>query len=1395
MKIQILHSIIAFLLWIFIFQSSTGQDYIKFDRITTENGLPQEHVFAILEDKQGFLWIGMESGLARYDGYSFKNYLHNSQDSTSISSNIIRAIVQDQKGFIWVGTDGGGVSRYDPTTDQFANFKYEPNNPNSLSGNRVYGIACADDGAIWVATLTSGLNRITFSDKNTAYCKNSICFTRFAHLPNDTNSLADNNIWTLIIDRKNRLWAGTISAGVDMLNLNSDMDKGVVFSHFQHRPEDPLSISSNSIKSIYEDTEGTTWVGTEFEGLNRFNSEHNSFTSWQFEQGKAQSLSDNHVSSLFEDTNSNFWVGTNGGGVNIFDRNKEIFIRHKNVPTDPYSLNGNLVNTIHQSQSGILWFGMSNKGLNFIDPQKQLIKHFYPIPGNEGSLNSNLIKAIYNDRKGEIWVGAFGGGLSHFNQTTEKFTNYKQPIIEGAIAKNNVQRIFEDSRGNFWIGTDGAGLFLFDRNKKKFTEYNTTTNGSALSGKAVWSICEDLKGNIWVGTAGGGLNQLNWNTKGFNHFLHDPAQPNSINSNDIRVVFEDHLGILWVGTYGGGLNRFNPMDKTFKQYTTLKSGEKGISNDIITTIFESPLNQQLWIGTFGGGLNRFDRLTESFTHFRESDGLPNDVVKSIEEDSDGNLWVSTLNGISKFNPTSNSFVNYNTSDGLQGNGFNLGTSCIGNSGSMFFGGTNGLNMFLPNNIKQLSNRSVNCHITDLKIFNHSIQPGEKIRNRIILKKVIEQTDQITIPYFIDDFSFEFAAIDFAKANKMKYSYKLEGVKDDWSYTDSNHRFASYSNLPSGDYVFMVRATNSASNWSNEITKLKVKIQPAPWKTIWAYLIYLTAFLLSIYFFRKYEIARFKIKNELKFERIERKKTKELNEMKLRFFTNISHEIRTPLTLILSPIKDLITTGDIRRETRNQLENINRNANRLLLLVNQLLEFRRQEAGHTDLQVAKGNFRQFMLEIIISFKDFAQRRNIDLTFEASQDDIPLWYDAEKMERVFFNLLSNAFKFTPDNGEVIIQITQEEKTIKIKIEDNGQGIPSKDLPNVFDRFHKFSSNYQGSYLGSGIGLALVKKLIELHHGTIEVESEFGEFTRFIIELPTGMKHFKDAEIISDFKNSEHASFYQIEQEENASIKSIELPLDAPEILIVEDNADVRGYLNKLFSPQYQIHEAINGVEGWDKALKLTPDLIISDIMMPEMDGIDFCKKSKTSIETSHIPFILLTARASSIYRAEGFETGADDYITKPFDSELLKLRVKNLITSRKRLREKFSRNVEIEPSDITITSPDQDLLQRAIAAVEKHMDNSTFDVSTLAKEIGVSRPVLYRKLPAITDSTPNEFIRIIRLKRAAQILAKSDYSIADVCHQTGFKTPKYFSKCFREFFNILPSEYAKQKRIKE
>lgn len=1388
-------SVFLFTLWmVFLLAPGYSQDtYFKFDRITTESGLPQEHIFCILQDREGFLWFGTEMGLVRYDGYNFRVFRHDPNDPHSISSNIIKAIHEDENGTLWIGTDGGGLCRFDTEQEVFTTYKNRPDDPGSLSGNRVYAISEDKAGNLWVGTLGSGLNKLVFEDREATSLPQ---ITRYQYDPGNPESLADDNIWTMLIDDANRLWIGTIAGGLNRLELEEEASGTVRFYKYKNDPSDPHSISSNSIKAIYEDPQSTLWIGTEFRGLNRFDESTQTFTRFEADPDDPHSLSHNYVNAILEDQSGNCWVGTNGGGVNLLNKESGRFTVYRHSARDPYSLNGNLVNTIYEDRSGIIWFGMVNHGLNLIDPEKQLIKHYYSIEGKTGSLTGNLVKSIMQDSRGNIWVGSFGGGLNLFDPERGTFRQFFAGTENGKRgAIKNVQTIFEDSRGDFWIGTDGGGLYLFDREKHKFTPFNPPpAANSNLSFHSVWTICEDIRGDLWIGTADGGLNRYDREAGVFHNYHDNPDDPNTINSNDVRVVFEDHLGILWIGTYGGGLNQFNPVRNEFAHYKNNPGDSNSISNDIITDIFESPTNKELWVGTFGGGVNRFDRTTGAFEAFREKDGLSNDVVKSIEEDGEGNLWISTLKGISRFNPEQRTFLNFTTSDGLQGDAFNLGASCFTTEGEMYFGGTKGFNVFDPSGIEKRQEDAPPCLLTDVKVFNRSIQPGEQIGKKVLLKKAIHNAEEIVIPYHVDDFVFEFAALDFTGGEEVRYAFMMEGQDDKWHYTDAERRYAPYSNLDPGDYTFKVKATTGDGSWNTQAAVLKVQVLSAPWETGWAYVFYGLVIIGLIWVARHFTLSRWKLLNELKLERLERKKIRELNEMKLRFFTNISHEIRTPLTLIAAPLESLISSDTGDRESRQHLQTMRRNVNRLLLLVNQLLEFRKQQSGHANVKAAKGDFVEFIQEIILSFKEFARQKSIDLIFDHRVEAVELWFDRDMMEKVFFNLLSNAFKFTEEGGQVKVLLEEEEAQLKVTVEDNGKGIAKEDLPFVFDRFYKFDSDYTGSQLGSGIGLALTRSLVKLHHGQIRVESEPRQFTRFVLTLPKGAAHFSGDQVVESFRTSEDVTHYQAsELREPAEMREAppDLAPDAPTLLLVEDNEGVRHYLKEIFYNKYRIFEAGNGKEGLELAREESPDLIISDIMMPEVDGIEFCRQVKTNIETSHIPVILLTARTSLLFCYEGLDTGADDYITKPFNPTLLEKRAANLIEQRKKLRKKFSEQIKIAPSEVALTPPDADLLEKAIRVVEEHISDAEFDVSQFAREMGVSRPVLYRKLPALTDYTPLEFIRAMRLKRAAQLLSQDVLSVSEVCYSIGFKTPKYFSKCFRKEFGVSPSEFMRSR----
>ena len=715
------------------------------------------------------------------------------------------------------------------------------------------------------------------------------------------------------------------------------------------------------------------------------------------------------------------------------------------------------------------------------------------------------------------------------------------------------------------------------------------------------------------------------------------------------------------------------------------------------------------------------------------------------------------------------------------------------AGNLFFGGADGLNVIDHGSISK-NPFEPKVVLKDFRIFNEPVRVNEPHHGKVILKKTLDQTQQIRLKYYENSFSFELVALHFAAPQKNNFAYKLDGFDRGWRYTAANQRYINYTNLRDGDYVLKVKASNNDGVWGAE-KELRILIAPPWWRTVWAIGLYALIIILILYAFRRLILMRANFINNLKLERLEKQNLERLNRAKLQFFTNISHEFRTPLTLIAGPLQHILDSGEANRFMRDQLVIINQNTQRLLRLVGQLLDFRKADGRNLDLKVAEGNLVKFLKEIQLSFLGLANSHQVDLKFQASSNVIKVWYDRDQLEKVFFNLLSNAFKHTPKGGIVSIGLVEYENRVDVLIEDSGSGIRPENFENVFKRF--FSQDEE--HHGIGIGLALAKSLVDLHYGEIRVESEEGRFTRFIVSLKLGNAHFNQSEIIHDFKDSEAIATYpdipvfsETEPEEdNKTFTASDLE-NWPKLLVVEDNADVRTYVKSIFKGQYVILEAEDGQSGLELALEEMPDLVISDVMMPVMDGIAFCKALKEDVKTSHIPVILLTARTSLIFKVEGLESGADDYVTKPFNPQFLKLKVRNIIKSRESLKKEFrdSEVLKIEPKRVTLTSKDEQFIQAALESVESNMSNSEYTVEDLWRDTGMSRMQLYRKLKALTGQSANEFIRTIRLKRAAQLIEQNELTIAEVTYEVGFSDLPYFRSCFKKQFGVNPSAFGKK-----
>jgi signal transduction histidine kinase/DNA-binding response OmpR family regulator len=1179
------------------------------------------------------------------------------------------------------------------------------------------------------------------------------------------------------------------------------------------------------------------WIGTWYHGLRRFDRNTQTFKSFRYAANDPRSLSHNHVFSIFEDHAGALWIGTENG-LNQFDRTTATFTRHQHDLDDPQSLSDNAVRAIYEDRSHTLWIGTERGGLNKRSRSGEAFRNHRHEPNNPRSLSDNEVLSIHQDRDGVLWIGTFAGGLNRFDPAKREFEVYRhEPNNRYGVSHDRVMSIFEDRKGTLWVGTQG-GLSRLNREDRKQVEFKNHQhdpgNSLSVSNSRILSIYEDRAGVLWIGTWGDGLNRFDRKAETFKNYQHDPNNDQSLRNNDIQAIYEDpdEAGkALWLGTFAG-LERFDRETETFQYYQLDKDVRQRRRYYDIKAIHKDRAGN-LWVASFGGGLYRLlataSPADAEFRRYREQDGLPNDFVTGILEDDRGALWISTRNGLAKFDPKTGTWKKYEATDGLPGNVFNA-SACYRNAGGeMFFGGLNGVVAFHPDSVAN------NTLVPPVVISRFSRYNAGDPEGNAIVEKGISDRLHLELSYQDKILIFEFAALNYNNSAKNQYAYKLEGFNKNWILL-GHKREATFTNLSPGEYTLLVKGANNDGVWNEDGATLKITIAPPWWKTWWAYALYAVLFIGLLHALRRYELNRQQYKHRLELEKVEAEKLKDLDQMKSRFFANISHEFRTPLTLILGQI-DSALPAVAERKTKRKLLVAYRNARQLLRLIRQLLDLSKLEAGSMALKAERGNLVGFLKNLVFSFEALAERKRIDLRFHSDREKIELLYDAEKLEMVFYNLLSNAFKFTPEGGRVIVEcglgiadpsipdfgmrradsekasapqagsstIRNPQSAITV-VKDTGIGIPAASLPHIFDRFYQVDSSHTRAHEGTGIGLALAKELVELHHGDISVTSKEGVGTAFVIKLPLEPVISDQFSVISDQLPVISEQYQKIEHHEammeDATIqnsntppiqKSIDpaiQPSNQELVLLVEDNADIRAYMREHLEDHYQIIEAANGEEGLGRAQEAIPDLIITDVMMPKLDGYQMSCLLKQDERTSHIPIIMLTAKASLDSKIAGLETGVDDYLIKPFSTKELLVRVRNLIALRRQLRARFSTATLIKPSEIAATSVDQAFLQRALACVEARLEDEQFGVDQLAEAVHMSVSQINRKLKALIDQPAGQLIRSMRLQRAADLLKQNAGTVAEIAYRLGFGSQAHFTTMFLKQFGCTPSEYKKR-----
>ena len=1353
---------------------------VTFESVNLPPGLELGHTFDINQDQQGYLWATSAKGLLRYDGYEWKTYLHDSTNANTLAGDDLVSVYPTRDGKIWVGTWGLGLDCLDPET----------------------------------GTVTHHLlaNRKSFNWE-------------------------ENFITVLLEDHLGNLWIGT-NAGLFRRDVNDGK-----FTHYKPNAADPTSLSNGQVQTIYEDRQGTLWIGTGYGGsttpreggLNKMDQQTGHFTHYFNDPTDSHSLADSRVQSIFEDSRGTFWVGTAGDGLHSMDRKTGKFTRYPYNPDHPERLSRPYikhqwrgvslgVRVIDEDQEGRIWIGAYAGGVNCYDPATDRVTHFET--GEPGGLPDNFPISAFRTREGVLWIGtdlgklikvtSLTGPINHvdtrsavhvFHKDTEGTlwlgtvagmvavppigpaaqTLLRQATRQTTLLTDHVTRITQDREGDWWMSAWDHGLYHYQPATGHFTLYqHDSLRANSLGTANVVSTYQDRSGTLWVMTEGG-VDRLDNLSGEFTHFRHDDKDTTSISSNSCIGAMEDRTGAFWIPTLDGGLNL---MDRRTGKFTHFL---KGIP---IVQLLEDARGE-LWVAAHFRGLYRFDRAKSQFVSFPDMyTGKPLPVAIGLLEDNAGHLWVASAMGVVAINPGRDSLAWFGMNYGIRGVEDLYFCSVYKNEkGTLFFGGESGYYYFQPEQLLKRRAASPLMAIAALRVNNQVVNPeaGGSLREGLSTVNTINLThDQ-------GAFSFDFAVIDYRHPELHQYSHRLENYDHDWRATGSE-RTADYYNVPPGAYVFRVKGSNSDGVWVERA--ITIIIAPPWWRTPWAYTLFGLAVAGLFYGGWRYLLGRERIKNEQQVKQLKADQLLEIERLKSRFFANISHELRTPLTLILGPLEKKLSTVQPDDPEKQDFQLMQRNARHLLHLVNQLLDLSKLEAGKMKLQTQPGELIEFFNRITATFAPLAESRKIGFRVHFPVDSLWVCFDADKLEKVLNNLLSNAFKFTADHGEVSVSLRLEpagqngspQKTFvkaELSVSDTGIGIPADQLGQIFDRFHQVDHSLTREQEGTGIGLSLTREMVELHQGAIAVTSEVGRGSRFTVSLP--LERVSPRQMGEDTSSIETQLAFQemtaTEPIETITVSTEEsAELQVPLVLIVEDHADLRGFLRSALSAKdYRVIEAKDGQAGYEEALHHIPDLIISDIMMPKMDGIQLCNRLKTDEKTSHIPIILLTAKASRDSKVEGLETGADDYLTKPFEARELFSRINNLIEGRRKLKARYSREVLLQPKAIAITSADERFLLRAMAVIERYLGEPDFSVEQMGKEVGMSRMQLYRKLQALTGQAPNDFIKTMRLQRAAQLLAKGSGTVSEVSYQVGFSSHSYFSKCFVEQYGKTPSDY--------
>lgn len=1344
-------------------------------RITNEKGLSNSAVNHIFQDRRGFMWFGTWDGLNRFDGKDIITFYPDPFSENSLSNNIIRKMLEDDQGHLWIITERG-VDRYSHDLENFTSY-FTEHQELSMRENNLQG-HIGPDGQIWVSAWGLGLFRFDYETNQFIQAQSTRPFLEGCKFVDDF-FFSGQSIFFL---EGNMLRSFDSQTGKE--NKPSDLTEiipagtgGIVQSWFFTFREAPYLFAAfrNGGGILYHlKTSKYTIIQPANEELR--------FTS--LDAGPR----DEYI-----------WLGTDDGNLLQFNplRGKTTSVLYRIPELADKKVK---IWSVFESSDGLLWIGTDGEGVfrTMINP-----KPFFQIQrgtAEERQLNHQIVRAIFEDSQENLWIGTRGNGLNKipFKTGPTQFFN-----TSGGLTNNAVLSLQKDNNQLLWIGHDGYGIDILDTQTGKFFHFpRDLKGGEHLDFGSVYAICEDAFGYVWLGTSGFGVIGLEVKRDRNNFILASYRVLNSdspgsiLKSNIIYSIVEEAPNILWLASRGAGIYRFNTLTGDLQNFSAGTNPNQLIDNDILSLLMGT--DGYLWVGS-SGGLTRVNLRYQpySFLNFTTRDGLPNNTIHAILEDNDRNIWVSTNKGLSKLDRQNRQFLNFNSADGLQSNEFTDGAAHVGKkTGRFFFGGINGLDWFYPHQI-QISERNAQVVFTSFKLHNSLIRPGDTTR---VLSRHINDTERITLKHHQNFITIGFTTLNFVNPDKTLFQYKLENFHSQW-VEPGTQREAIFTNVPPGRYRLLVRATNEDGIWSDTVRPLQIIIKPPIWRTWPAYIFYFAAILLTIYMVYVSQVNRLKRKQAMALDRIKQQKEKELHQYKLQFFTNLAHEFGTPLTLIFASAASLLSEGIKQADSSRLIKIIYQNSKRMQRLVQELLEFRKIDAGREKPKLVKTELVKTINLITDAFSHYARENELEIIFDPTTNELWTLTDTDKLEKILLNLLSNAIKFTLPGGSINVHLEQDEKNIVISVSDTGVGISNEALPNIFESFYqqvpKEKQNHSG-FKGIGIGLAYTKSLVELLEGTITVSSKPAQGTTFKVILPLIMA--PDPQIpdtanqkqISNLKmiDSLADEFLHTSGDEQKDISRARLWTTPKKyrLLVVEDDYELSNMLFKMLYEQYEVLIAKDGLDALEALSSNRIDLVISDVIMPRMNGLKLCSRIKSDPLFSHIPVILLTAKAELENRIEGLETGADSYIPKPFHPRHLFVRIEKLLKGREMVSAYFRKNFGTQSYDLQqdYTPRDKELLEKCISFIEENYANETIDADTLASHLAMSKAQLYRKVKALTGLTPHGLIKNFRLKKARQMIAEGEYSVSDIIVMTGFNNRTYFYRSYKELFGETPGE---------